>query len=183
MHSKSITFTTHQNVLVNMQKNWTPHAKLLLHLLENRDTHVRTSWQHSPELSGVIRLERAALSQGSVNLLSPALLHCHRLRRENLSSTTLHWPAGLRSRKTPGQLQPPPEGKITSVQPSSNSHRNGGAVLVRARWGCDSATFSLKRRRWSLELAVAVDQQTIKKEQESINLRIITCTSRNPRTI
>lgn len=67
--------------------------------------HVRTSWQHSPALSGVSRLQRAALLQRSVNLLSPALLCWLVLRRENISSTLL-CPAGLKSRKI-GQLEPP----------------------------------------------------------------------------
>lgn len=103
------------------------------------------------------------------------------LEREHLQHPALpcraeeqeNWAAG-----TPHQC------KITGVQPSSNPHRNDGAVLVRARLGCDSATFSLKKRRWSLELAVAVDQQTEStKSRTHIRVRIITGTSRNPRTI
>lgn len=144
--------------------------------------HVRTSWQHSPALSGVSRLQRAALLQRSVNLLSPALLCWHVLWKEHLQHPAL--PCRAEEQENPWAAGAPHQRKITGVQPSSNSHRNYGDVLVKARLGCDSATFSLKKRCWSLELAVAVDQQTEStKSRTHIRVRIITGTSRNPRTI
>lgn len=110
MHNKSTTFLTCQTYLWMCRR--TGH-----HMPSSR----YASWKieiycacqnllaANPALSGVIRLKTATLSPRSVNLLFPALWHCRVLRKENISSTTTHCIAGLKSgsRKTPGQLEAP----------------------------------------------------------------------------
>lgn len=149
--------------------------------------HARTAWQCNSVLSGVIGLNSSAsapLDRESA-LLSTVLSLCSLTRAalhlgKRMPPQRLH--AQYVGTEETGQLQTHFLCKITHMQPSSNSHRNDGAMLLKVRLGSEPTTFSLKRRLWSLKLGVTVDQQTEPTaDRAHISIRIITSTSSNSR--